>query len=94
MIRPFAAVLLAHLGQAIGIDIDNDQRSVADAMEFGEIAAEHAQLFDESSNLKLAQDDESSWETDYGSEDDDSDGDYMLAQADRRNKTCKQTAKQ
>ena len=50
-------------------------------MEFSEITAE--QLFDESSNLQLAQDDEE-WDSNEGSEDDNgtSDGDFMLAQAD------------
>ena len=77
MSRQYAAVLLMHLTQAI--DFSSDQSTALRAMEFGEITAE--QLFDESSNLLLAQDDDESWETDNGSEDDNgsSDGEFMLA---------------
>ena len=53
MIRPFATALLALLTQAI--DIENDLNSIAESMEFGEIAAEDAQLFDEISDYMLAQ---------------------------------------
>ena len=79
MIRQYAAVLLMHLTQAL--DISYDQGTVPSAMEFSEITAE--QLFDESSNFQLAQDDEENRETDEGSEDDNrtSNGNFMLAQA-------------